>query len=51
MYEAFGVGLMTELAGDKTGAKKIFETILEDNPINKDAINTLEDFCKRNPEI
>lgn len=51
MYEAFGVGLMTELAGNKQMAKTIFESLAEDYPINEDAQNTLSDFRKRNPDL
>lgn len=51
LYEAFGVGLLTELSGDKELAKSIFETLLRDNPVNDDAIRTLEEFYERNLEM
>lgn len=47
MYEAFGVGLMTELSGKIDEARGIFESIMRNNPINECAIQTLEDFNKR----
>ena len=47
MYEAFGVGLMTELSGKIDEARGIFESIVRNNPINECAIQTLEDFNKR----
>lgn len=48
MYESFGVGLLTELSGEIGTAEEIFKAILEDNPINRDAIETLAEFKKRN---
>lgn len=51
LYEAFGVGLMTEIAGNKQMAKTIFESLADDYPINEDAQNTLSDFRKRNPDL
>ena len=51
LYEAFGVGLMTEIAGNRQRAKMIFESLAEDYPINEDAQNTLSDFRKRNPDL
>ena len=51
MYEAFGVGLMTELAGNTLRAKEIFEALAKDYPIHEDAQNTLKDFNERNPEL
>ena len=51
LYEAFGVGLMIELAGNKQMAKTIFESLAEDYPINEDAQKTLSDFRKRNPDL
>lgn len=47
IYEAFGVGLMDELEGDEISARKIFECLRKENPINEDAIITLNDFYKR----
>lgn len=51
VYEAFAVGLLSELGGDKEYAKCLFETLLKENPIDKDAIDTLELFYQRNPEM
>ena len=51
IYEAFGVGLMEELMGNKESAKYIFEDLVKENPIHRDAIKTLEDFYKRNPDM
>ena len=48
IYESFGVGLLTELSGKIDTAEEIFKAILEDNPINRDAIETLAEFKKRN---
>lgn len=48
LYESLGVGLMTELNGEIETARSIFKTIVKDNPINRDAINTLAEFEKRN---
>ncbi len=42
---------MEELMGNKEFAKSIFEELVKENPIHKDAIKTLEDFYKRNPEM
>ena len=51
LYEAIGVGLMTEKAGNRQRAKMIFDSLAEDYPINEDAQNTLSDFRKRNPDL
>ena len=51
LYEAIGVGLMTEKAGNRQRAKMIFESLAEDYPINDNAQNTLSDFRKRNPDL
>lgn len=51
MYEAFAVGLLTELEGDKETAREVLEAIRYDNPINQDAINTLTEFYGRNPDL
>lgn len=51
LYEAFGVGFMDEFLGLKAYAKIIFETLVKENPINDDAIQTLADFYKRNPGL
>lgn len=51
LYEAFGVGLMTEKTGNRQRAKTIFDSLAEDYPINEDAQNTLSDFRKRNPDL
>lgn len=51
LYDNFGMGLMIELEGNKEHAKEIFELLVKENPINKDAIDTLENFYKRNPEM
>lgn len=51
IYEAFGVGLMTEYTGDLENAKIIFETLAKENPLNDDAIKTLEGFYLRNPRM
>ena len=51
LYEAIGVGLMTEKAGNRQRAKMIFESLAEDYPLNDDAQNTLSDFRKRNPDL
>lgn len=48
LYESIGVGLMTELNGEIEIARNIFKTIVKDNPINQDAIDTLAEFEKRN---
>lgn len=48
IYESFGVGLLTELSGEIGMAEEIFKEILKENPINKDAIETLAEFKKRN---
>ena len=48
IYESFGVGLLTELSGKIDTAEEIFKAILEDNPINRDAIEMLAEFKKRN---
>lgn len=48
MYEALGVGLMTELAGDIDAAREIFTAITKEYPINRDAIRALQEFNKRN---
>lgn len=48
MYDALGVGLMTELAGDIDAAREIFTAITKEYPINRDAIRTLQEFNKRN---
>ena len=48
IYESFGVGLLTELSGEIDAAEEIFKTILKDNPINEDAIETLAQFKERN---
>lgn len=48
IYESFGVGLLTELSGEIGTAEEIFKAILKDNPINKDAIETLAEFKMRN---
>lgn len=48
IYESFGVGLLTELSGKIDTAEEIFKAILEDNPINKNAIEALAEFKKRN---
>lgn len=48
MYEALGVGLMTELAGDIDAAREIFTAITKEYPINRDTIRTLQEFNKRN---
>ena len=47
VYEALGVGLMTELSGQIDAARDIFESIVKDNPINEDAIQTLNQFNER----
>ena len=51
MYEAFAVGLLTELEGNKEAARDILEEIRYDNPIHQCAIDTLADFYKRNPDL
>lgn len=51
IYESFGIGLMTELNGDIGMARDIFKTIVKDNPINQDAINTLAEFEERNKRV
>lgn len=51
MYEAFAVGLLTELEGNNEAARDILEAIRYDNPINQDAIKTLADFYERNPDL
>ncbi|MCM1109227.1 MAG: hypothetical protein NC388_09305 [Clostridium sp.] len=51
LYEALAVALITEHEGDIIRAKEIMETLVKENPINRDAINTLEDFYKRNLDI
>ena len=42
---------MDEFLGLKAYAKIIFETLVKENPINDDAIQTLADFYKRNPGL
>lgn len=51
VYEALGVGLMTELSGQIDLARDIFESIVKDNPINKDAIQTLDQFNERHNKL
>lgn len=51
LYEAIGVGLMTEKAGNRQRAKMIFESLAEDYPLNDDAQITLSEFRKRNPDL
>lgn len=51
LYEALAVALITELEGDKSRAKEIMKSLVRENPINRDAIETLKDFYKRNPDL
>ena len=51
IYEALGVGLMTELSGQIDLARDIFESIVKDNPINEDAIQTLDQFNERHNKL
>ena len=51
VYEALGVGLMTELSGQIDLARDIFESIVKDNPINEDAIQTLDQFNERHNKL
>ena len=51
VYEALGVGLMTELSGQIDVARDIFESIVIDNPINEDAIQTLDQFNERHNKL
>jgi len=51
VYESLGVGLMTELNGDIDMARDILKTIVKDNPISQDAINTLAEFEERNKRV
>lgn len=51
LYEGFGVALMCELEGNVTIAKDVFESLLEINPINRDAIDSLKNFYDRNPGL
>lgn len=51
VYESLGVGLMDELVGRKSLAKFVLESVVEDNPINKQAIQVLNDFYTRNKEL
>lgn len=51
LYEGFGVALMCELEGSVTIARDVFESLLEINPINKDAIDSLKNFYDRNPGL
>lgn len=51
VYEGFGVALMCELEGNVILARDLFESLLEINPINKDAIDSLRDFYDRNPKL
>ena len=51
VYEALGVGLMTELSGQIDAARDIFESIVKDNPINEAAIQTLDQFNERHNKL
>ncbi len=51
VYEAIAVGQMDEVCGNKAMAKQVLQIVVEDNPINRNAIQSLEDFHKRNPEL
>lgn len=51
VYEALGVGLMTELSGQIDLARDIFESIVKDNPINEGAIQTLDQFNERHNKL
>ena len=42
---------MTELSGQIDLARDIFESIVKDNPINKDAIQTLDQFNERHNKL
>ena len=51
LYEALAVGWLTEQEGNREYAKEIFDTLVEEHPINKDAIKERENFYKRNPDM
>lgn len=51
LYEALSVGCLTEQEGNIEYAKNIFDTLVKENPINKDAIQERENFYNRNPDI
>lgn len=51
LHEAFAVGLMEEVVGHEERARYIFETLVKENPISEDAIDTLKGFYDRHSEM
>lgn len=51
LYESIAVGYLTEQEGNKVFAKAIFDSIVQDYPINEEAISAREFFYKRNPNM
>lgn len=51
VHEALGVGLMTDCSGQIDAARDIFESIVKENPINEDAIQTLDQFNERHNKL
>lgn len=51
LYEALSVGCLTEQEGNIEYAKEIFDILVEENPISKEAIEERDNFYKRNPAM